>query len=377
MSAHPQTQCAFVHRLPREIRNAIYLELWRSCGLRQHILWHSDEADRHFCRWPCAMEYEVQDELQRDIEELRSQLEVPLGQELRPDRHEKIRLYCRRLQSPWMNHWPCGERAEKEHGLAAIRSPSTATIICWRKNRESERNRPWSSAYIPMLLSCKLISAECLQSIYESTTFIFTDFPALQMFFGYCELHPVVKTWPKLGITPPAFFKYARSLELSLSPDFPKLLMCANFDLPGIERRHDVYDFHWLRLDQFQNLQRVNIWIAARSVSCRIDSDNNFFGIKQFGVEGLRGVLAPFGHIKSVTLSTPLGPSIRPQEGNVEGVAPPGFRLYKRGSGDRFHPFLNLIQPGPGYLNGVIFTSPSMEVRLAQNGGNHDLMEEV
>ncbi|RYP81623.1 hypothetical protein DL770_005831 [Monosporascus sp. CRB-9-2] len=231
MSANPQTQSAFVNRLPREMRNAIYLELWRSCGLRQHILWHADPADRRFCRWPCAMEYEVQDELQRDIEELRAQLEVPLGQDIIKDRHEKLTLYCRRLQSPWINHWPCGEQAEKEHGLKAIWGVSTS---------------------------------------------------------------------------------YARSLKLSLSPDFPKLLMCANFDLPGIERRHDVYYCHWLRLDRFQNLQSINIWIAARSITSRVDSDNSFFGIKQFGVEALRDVLAPFGHIKSFTLSTPLGPSIRP-----------------------------------------------------------------
>lgn len=135
-------------------------------------------------------------------------------------------------------------------------------------------------------------------------------------------------------------------------------LICAIYDMPGSQHRHDANDFHWLRLDRFQNLCSVNMWISARSISSRLDSDNNFFGIKQFSSDALRNVLAPFGHIRSVTVSTPLGSSVGPkEEGDVEAVAPSGVRLYKRGSGDRFHPFLNLIKIG-GELDGVINTSP-------------------
>ena len=158
--------------------------------------------------------------------------------------------------------------------------------------------------------------------------------------------------------TPPAFFRHSRSLELSLSADFPMNLICAAYDMPDLQRRHDTYDFHWLRLERFQNLRSVNIWIAARSISCRLDSDNNFFGIKQFSADALKNVLAPFGHIKSVTVSTPLGSSVGSKEdGDVKDVVPPRMRLYKRGSGDRFHPFLNFIKIG-GELDGVINTSP-------------------
>ena len=201
---------------------------------------------------------------------------------------------------------------------------------------------------------------------------------------------------PKLGITPPAFFKYARSLELSLSADFPKLLMCANLDLPGFETRHDVYDFHWLRLDKFRNLSSVNIWISARSITCRMDSDNSFLGIKQLDVNALTDVLNSFKSSGSVTVSTPLGSSMGPEEGYVKGVAPPNVRLYQRGCGDKFHPFLNMIELDSGF-DGVIHTSvkryvylypgpfpslliannPYSEVRLAQNGGNYDVMKDM
>ena len=95
--------------------------------------------------------------------------------------------------------------------------------------------------------------------------FVFTSLPAVQMFFGHCQLHHCMKKWPKLGITPPGFYKYARTLELSLSPDFPALVLCANHDLPGIEHRHHAYDFHWLRLNQFQKLHTLNIWTSAQS----------------------------------------------------------------------------------------------------------------
>ncbi|KAF5522649.1 hypothetical protein CGCA056_v006333 [Colletotrichum aenigma] len=262
-----QTQSAFISRLPREVRDAIYFQLWRSCGLRQHILWHGTAEDKHFCRWSCTAEYQVEDELQRDIEKMREQLGVSLGQKIVRDRHD---------------------------------------------------NAPRSN--------------ECLQSIYESTTFIFTDLATVQMFFGACAIHPAMKT-AKPGVTPPAFFKHARSLEQSLSPDFPALLMCANYDLPGIPRRHDVYDFDWLRFDKFKNLKNVCIWIAARSLTCGIEANSSFCCIKEFDAQGLKNILSSFKTIESVTLSTPLSQRIGPQEGYVDiGAAPGSWIAYMMGS---------------------------------------------
>lgn len=216
------------------------------------------------------------------------------------------------------------------------------------------------------------------------------------MWFGYCQLPPVMKTWTKLGIPPPGFFKYARSLELSLSPDFPALLLCASLDLPGLDHRHDVYDFHWLRLDKFQNLRTLHVWISARSLTWSIDDEGrsyNFTGITEFDMDALRGVLNHLQCAASVTLSTPLGPGVGPHHGYVEGVGP---RVYKRGSGDRFHPPLYLIEPG-GVFDNIIHTSPTRcvymlylhlfcvpnvgfyyrEVRLSRNGGVHLLMKGV
>ncbi|EGY22673.1 uncharacterized protein VDAG_04111 [Verticillium dahliae VdLs.17] len=345
MDANPQTQSAFITTLPREVRDAIYLELWRSSGLRQHILFHSYESDcnaRHFCRWACTTDFCVESPLQQDIEQLRRDLDVPLGEDIEKNRDPRSTLYGRRMQSPWLNHWACGERAEKAHGA---------------RRRCTSADTPASS------------SAECLRSIYESTTFVFTDMKTVQMWFGYCALPPFMQAWPKRGLTPPAFYKYARTFELSLFPTFPLDLLCATKDLPGLAMRHAVYDFHWLRLDRFEHLTNVNIWIDSRSLMPLPEDALNFSGIKHFSRETLHEALACFSSVPSVTISTALGPGIGPEDdGRVEDIAPPGVTLFKRGLGDRFHPYLNAIMPGKP-LDGLIHTCVQREVRLATEGG--------
>ncbi|SPO06269.1 uncharacterized protein DNG_08958 [Cephalotrichum gorgonifer] len=387
-SINPQSQSAFVTRLvtlPTEVRDAIYLELWRSSGnLRQHIVWHGDGADRHFCRWPCTTTYRVKDELQAELEKLRCELGIPLGRDMQKTQDMDNPLASRlinsnrRLQSPWINHWACGERVNQKHGLGVYHCFTTSGPICFKKNLvDKDKPRiPFQSAYLPMLLSCKLLSEQCLKSIYESITFVFTDLRSVQMFFGYCKLPPPMDSWHKVGITPPGFFKFARTLELSITPEFPALVVCANHDLPGLEGRHSIYDFHWLRLDLFQNLSTLNIWIPARSTTWSIEDSDlgyDYTGITEFDADGLAHILAPFKNVANVTISTPLGPGIGPEEGFMEGAA---VRVYKRGSGDRFHPPLYMVNPG-GTFDRYIHTSETREVRLACNGGGYVVMEEV
>ncbi|KAF4857322.1 hypothetical protein CGCSCA4_v000431 [Colletotrichum siamense] len=378
MPVSTQNQSAFMSRLPREIRDAIYLELWRSHGLRQHILYHGKGEYQHFCRWPCSIEFDVQDPLQKELEELRARINVPLGQCIQTHswNFDIKTPYVRYLQSPWMNHWPCGEVAYEKHGIKPVSGLSTWGLSCWKRDCSGPGSNLCSSSYLPMLSLCKTISEECLQSIYKSTTFIFTDMPSVQKFFGYCKPHPLEKTLPEVGITPPAFFKYAQNVEISLGPDFPLQLLCANFDLPEIPHRHDVYDFHWLRLNRFENLQILNLWISSRCISFRTPSEyHDLLGIKGFNTEELRDRLLPFRLINSVTISTPLSSCIRPEEGFVEDVTLPGVRLYKRGSGDRFHPILEPFFSNHR-SNYIINTTSEMEVRLGYDGTNWALMEE-
>lgn len=198
---------------------------------------------------------------------------------------------------------------------------------------------------------------------------------ALQMFFGQCWVHPINKT----GITPPGFYKYARTLELSLSPDFPQSVICADQFLSIVRPRHQLYDFHWLWLDKFQNLHTLNIWISARANMMALDSGAHghpYTGIIELNTDALEQVLSHLSRVTTVTLSTPLAPGVGPEEGYVEGVK---ARVYKRGDGDRFYPRLYDESYPDSIRYGTIHTSPTRYVRkhalvlrnLLANAGSH------
>jgi hypothetical protein len=87
----------------------------------------------------------------------------------------------------------------------------------------------------------------------------------------------------------------------------------------------------------------------------RFDPKEIPFGIKELDVKAFAKSLSSFKNVASVTISTPLGPSFEPEDGLVKNLAVPNVTLYKRGSGDRFHPALTLVNP-EGYLNHLIHT---------------------
>ncbi|OBT68525.1 hypothetical protein VE03_01817 [Pseudogymnoascus sp. 23342-1-I1] len=304
MSINPQTQSAFVTRLvalPAEIRDAIYLELWRSCGLRQHIVCHREKEGRYFCSWPCTTEYDVDDVLQRKIE-----------------------------KSTWMNHCECGERALMQHGLKATSGYTTSTSVCWRKNsldKTKEHVTPWSP-YLPMLLSCKLFTS----------------------------------TVPRSLSTPPVVGRGVEGMHHT------------SWLLQSAEDPTCAAKPHWLRLDKFQSLHSLNIWISARANARCLERALNhpFTGITELDTDALQQALSHLRRVPKVTLSTPLAPSVGPEEeGFVEGL---GARVYKRGDGDWFHPPMYWTQ---NHFDSVIETSTAREIRLARVDHTYLLMRKV
>lgn len=411
MSVNPQTESTFVARLPREIRDAIYLEIWRSAGLRQHIVSHWDwdrelskATGAHFCRWPCDTQYQVEDDLQEEVELLRIQDNVQPGDSI------KNVTYQMGLESAWLNHWRCGKSVEEAHNMRDATKDSTSGISCWKKpptlvdnttHKPSRRlsrfwrkasettkldrfwktakqgsgsatNKTWTGGpYLAMLLSCKVLyvqhlltlcnlrletkdtyycrSEECLKSIYESTTFVFTDVLVWQMFVGFCEPHPTVQGWTQKIIPPPAFPKYATRLELSLIPVFSYDLTCTSPSLSAHpDSLHNPYDFHWLQLHRFENLGSVKIWVAARATGFYgkpLPQDYTKFN--NLSLEALEEALSCFKNIPAFILSTPLDHDAGP-DGYLEGVMQrAGHRVWRRGPGDLFHPQLERV-----YWNG-------------------------
>jgi hypothetical protein len=164
---------------------------------------------------------------------------------------------------------------------------------------------------------------------------------------------------------PPAFYKYTRGFELSLNPDFGRSFICGNVvkNLPVTEHPHKGYDFHWLHLSRFENLHKVNIWVDARSKTIRFDEKEIVFGVKELDVKAFARSVSAFENVRSVTISTPLGPSFEPEDGLVTSFPVPNVRLYKRGSGDRFHPWMSIITGHPRpYFDTLIHTSQTRQV---------------
>ncbi|KAM7212728.1 hypothetical protein V8F06_011871 [Rhypophila decipiens] len=349
----PQLQSRFVTMLPREICDLIYLELWRDTGLRQHILWHNDEdrTKSHFCRFPCNTDFTFHDPLQADIEAERTRQGISLGQDLRH------RTYTWRLQSPWQSHWACGEAAERIHGMDAIKSCSTSAS-CFKRKIE----------HATVIRTPKTRSSECLKSIYGSTTIVFTDMVALQFFLGFCSLpHWIRDSWPKIGVPPPGFFSYAARVEISL-PAYPLAppIEFAEDVVPflqepsELQKLHNAYDFHWLRLDEFQSLRSLKIWITARGMF--MPDPARLLATPDLTPAEVNHMISSLGshEVKSVDLSMPLAREVGPSE--EDGLVDHGFagaaskvRLWKRGTGDRFHPWPSPVAHS-GQFHDKVFT---------------------
>lgn len=96
--------------------------------------------------------------------------------------------------------------------------------------------------------------------------------------------------------------------------------------------------FHWLQLERFCSLRSVKLWIAARSlVPCDPD-EPRAMDVHTMCLDGLREMLACLAGVRSATVSTPLVTDMAPEEGYLEDFTLPGVDVWKRGTGDRFHP---------------------------------------
>jgi hypothetical protein len=83
----------------------------------------------------------------------------------------------------------------------------------------------------------------------------------------------------------------------------------------------------------------------------------NFKRITDLDMDELRQVLSCFAGVNEFVISTPLSNDIGPEDGIVEGVTiRPHHRVWKRGTGDFFHPRLS-PNFGRGGLSGLIYTS--------------------
>ncbi|KAL2882237.1 hypothetical protein SGCOL_002506 [Colletotrichum sp. CLE4] len=171
---HHQGQSTFFRQLPPEIRNQIYRHFWVSAGVERHAFLRN----RKLLFSPCITDHEAPDERQigvaKDFEKSSSTAEV--------QPHPK---WFKRMTSPWCNHWKC-ERLWEDI----------------RDGREVDGNK--TQAYMSLLLSCKRIYNESIESFREAKTLTITDGQTL---------HRILR-WPR-----PKYLHQARRLNISLRHD--------------------------------------------------------------------------------------------------------------------------------------------------------------
>lgn len=177
MPFHSQSQSSFVTRLPREVREAIYLEIWRSVGMRQHLVTHARYhlkvgalTEVHLARWPCTTEFHVGNRLQDEVDALPIEMFNPAG------RLANSIPYQRRGRSEWLDHWACEERffecvVEPWDSENCVKVEEFDDYECWcdvKKQMAAKRQDASAlGSYMAMLLTCKLMYVNTATSLHS------------------------------------------------------------------------------------------------------------------------------------------------------------------------------------------------------------------
>ncbi|KAK4444882.1 hypothetical protein QBC34DRAFT_169734 [Podospora aff. communis PSN243] len=234
-----QGDSPFFSLLPAEIRQLIYAELWRSddSGLsRQHITWKNNS----WTRVPC-----ITDPLAEDVRYANFMNADP-GSDERS-------TWLHRLMTEWTIHWEC-----EEAYLNRIAAPK--------------------SSYPGALLSCKRMYLECMPSICNHATVIFTNLIEAENYLTrYPPTLPESSSAQKGAQTPASF----RSIEICVQATTHLTSLYAEKVVQEREGRlHPIYndcvtmtDNPWARvcahLAMYQNLNDLRIWFNSSSIDLK------------------------------------------------------------------------------------------------------------
>lgn len=128
-----QLHTGFFGKLPEEIREMVYQELWRAAGLGQHIIRTQAGYAHSRClfRRPGTTPADGDDPWEFNW--------------MAPDARGPVPLWYKREMSTWCDHWKCEEaREEREiwRDIARGRTCHCVHVDTW-------------TAFLPMLMTCK------------------------------------------------------------------------------------------------------------------------------------------------------------------------------------------------------------------------------
>jgi hypothetical protein len=134
ISASQQTQANFF-KLPFEIRAAIYVEIWRTASLSQHIFFRRD-AESGLLSWThcrCISDFELDDSRQTRAQAFYDG--IGGFSSLLPEATFYSPEWSHRLQSRWCDHWQCEDDM--------------------KDNQAHAKTGPRKDPFLPMLATCK------------------------------------------------------------------------------------------------------------------------------------------------------------------------------------------------------------------------------
>ncbi|KXH26234.1 hypothetical protein CSIM01_03612 [Colletotrichum simmondsii] len=143
-------------RLPKEIREIVYQQLWRMSGLGQHIIL----TEAGFGHSRCLLERPESGTIVEGDDAWEFNW---MGSD--SDARGSVSLWYKREMSAWCDHWKCEEARDERQIWRDIARCRTGHGVSFGT----------SSPYLPMMLTCKTLYAECSSSIYRSTVFTITD----------------------------------------------------------------------------------------------------------------------------------------------------------------------------------------------------------
>lgn len=191
---HDQTQSLFFSRLPIEVRRNIYYHLWLSTGSTQHIYKAGNSRFAELSHAACVTDPDARDP--RDEEVARRCQDQTLDdpgdidfayEELTDEPGETTDDWVIRLFSDWCNHFRCEEAPEipqvpPSEKLQRQLEESTEDDGKLVQTLPTRSSAFFFSPFLAPLLTCRQMSIEAQQSLYESVTFSFIGTGAMRRF---------------------------------------------------------------------------------------------------------------------------------------------------------------------------------------------------
>lgn len=246
MPTNPQPQSGFFSALPLEIRQNIYRHLWIAAGSTQHVYKASPSPLAPLSHCACISDPDAEDV--REIK-LTNVLEAPPAEQAPECRdgaftaeamaqRDEINDWRLRNASLWCNHWACEEEPP-------VLRPVDDSIGDSDGDKMKRRTMVKEfSPFLAILLACKRMHQEAVDSMYDDTAFSFIGIDALSRFLETTNAESLLRINTLHLI-------WAASIESYMDPE----------DEEAITAKMQWFDLWSKAADKLPRLKELRIWM--------------------------------------------------------------------------------------------------------------------